>query len=199
MAASRGASSPAAPALDEFRHFCHGLTQCNLTCHPCPKRFPPYSPAWLAAPRTWVRAAVLQLERLAGATNPARLPEPPVSYQLQGKWTHMLAFRGNFASKSRRYSTTMGRLRFARRRFERARAFSPNGVVDIATLEQDLAQDQTTLVINDWRFVGTGWITEGDGVLAAEASAVARKHANAKRSARSCAASGTTGTSDTAA
>ena len=87
----------------------------------------------------------------------------------------MLAFRGHFASKSRRYSTTMGRLRSARRRFERARAFSPDGVVDIATLDQDLAHDQTTLVINDWRFVGTGWNTPGDAVLVAETSAIARE------------------------
>ena len=36
----------------------------------------------------------------------------------------------------------------------RARAFSPDGVVDVATVDQDLADDQTTLVINDWRFVG---------------------------------------------
>lgn len=146
-----------------------------------------------------VRATVVQLAELAYGTYPPGIPEPPNPYLLLGKWAHMLAFRGHFASKSRRYSTTMGRLRSARRRFERAKAFSPDGVVDIVTLDQDLAQDQTTLVINDWRFVGTGWITEGDGVLAAEASEVARKHANAKRSARSCAASGTTRTSDTAA
>lgn len=104
----------------------------------------------------------------------------------------MLAFRGHFASKSRRYSTTMGRLRSARRRFERAKAFSPDGVVDVAALDQDLADDETTLVINDWHFVGTGWITSGDVVLAAEASAVVLERANAKRSARGRDSSGAT-------
>jgi hypothetical protein len=37
-------------------------------------------------------------------------------YQLLGKWVHMLGFRGHFASKSRRYSVTLGALRRARRR-----------------------------------------------------------------------------------
>jgi hypothetical protein len=105
----------------------------------------------------------------------------------------MLAFRGHFASKSRRYSTTMGRLRSARRRFERARALSPDGVVDVVALEQDPPDDdETTLVINDWRFLGIGWITSGDAVLAAEASAVVLKRAAAKRSAQGRASSGST-------
>jgi hypothetical protein len=58
-------------------------------------------------------------------------------------------------------------------------------VVDVATLDGEFAQDETTLVINDWRFAGTGWITAGDAILAAEASARAREYASAKRSARS--------------
>ena len=37
-------------------------------------------------------------------------------YELLGKWAHMLGFRGHFASKSRRYSITLGALRRARRR-----------------------------------------------------------------------------------
>jgi hypothetical protein len=134
-----------------------------------------------------VRATVFQLSELADITYPPGLPESPNPYLLLGKWAHMLGFRGHFASKSRRYSTTLGRLRSARRRFERAKAFSPDGVVDVATLDQDLADDQTTLVINDWRFVGTGWVTAGDAALAAEASAKAREYANAKVAARSSA------------
>jgi hypothetical protein len=139
-----------------------------------------------------VRSTVMQLSELADNTYPPGLPDPPNPYGLLGKWAHMLGFRGHFASKSRRYSTTLGRLRSARRRFERARAFSPDGVVDVAALDQDLADDETTLVINDWRFVGTGWITPGDAALAAEASAKAREYANAKRPARSCAVTGVT-------
>ena len=127
-----------------------------------------------------VRATVFQLVELADNTYPPGLPEPLNPYMFLGKWAHMLGFRGHFASKSRRYSTTMGRLRFARRRFEHAKDISPDGVVDIAALAQDHADDQTTLVINDWRFVGSGWITEGDAVLAAEASALVREQARTK-------------------
>jgi hypothetical protein len=93
----------------------------------------------------------------------------------------MLGFRGHFASKSRRYSTTLGRLRSARRRFERAKAFSPDGVVDVAALDQELVHDDTTLVINHWQFEGTGWITAGDAVLAAEASAKTREYYASRR------------------
>jgi len=127
-----------------------------------------------------VRATVVQLCGLADNTYPPGLPDPPNPYALLGKWAHMLGFRGHFASKSRRYSTTMGRLRSARRRFEHAKALNPDGAVDVAALDQDLADDETTLVINDWRFIGTGWITAGDAALAAEASTRAREHATAR-------------------
>ena len=145
-----------------------------------------------------VRSTVMQLAELASITYPPGLPDPPNPYLLLGKWAHMLAFRGHFASKSRRYSTTMGQLRSARRRFERAKALSADGVVDVAALSQDPAEDETTLVISDWQFIGTGWITAGDAVLAAQASAVAREHASPKRSARGCASSATARTLSTA-
>jgi len=128
-----------------------------------------------------VRATVLGLSELAYRTYPPGLLEPPDPYLLLGKWAHMLAFRGHFASKSRRYSTTMGRLRSARRRFEHAKAFSPDGVVDVTALDQDLADDETTLVVNDWQFVGTGWTTPGDAVLVAETSAITREYAGVGR------------------
>ena len=127
------------------------------------------------------RSTVLQRSELADHTYRPGLPELPDPYWLLGKWAHMLGFRGHFASKSRRYSTTLGRLRSARRRFERAKAFSPDGVVDVAALDQELVDDDTTLVINHWRFVGTGWITAGDAVLAAEASAKTREYDASKR------------------
>ena len=42
--------------------------------------------------------------------------DPDGPYELLGKWAPMLGFRGHFASKSRRYSLTLGALRRARRR-----------------------------------------------------------------------------------
>jgi hypothetical protein len=124
-----------------------------------------------------LRATVFQLAALAEQTYPSGLPEPPNPYLLLGKWAHMLAFRGHFASKSRRFSTTMGQLRSARRRFERATELIPHVVLDPTNLERHFNEDEETLVINDWRFVGTGWITPGDAVLVAETSAIAREHA----------------------
>ena len=89
----------------------------------------------------------------------------------------MLGFRGHFASKSRRYSTTLGRLRQARRDHVRRTAEPlPGGEpvrvgddADLAELEAD-----TTLVVGSWRFAGIGWLTAGDAALAAASAARAR-------------------------
>ena len=43
------------------------------------------------------------------------------AYKGWGRWVDMLGYRGHFASKSRRYSTTLGRLRQARRDHTRRR------------------------------------------------------------------------------
>ena len=42
------------------------------------------------------------------------------AYDGLGRWLHMLGFRGHFATKSRRYSVTLGGLRSARRRWQTA-------------------------------------------------------------------------------
>ena len=44
--------------------------------------------------------------------------DPKTPYRKLGDWAHMLGFRGHFSTKSRRYSTTLGRLRRARHRFQ---------------------------------------------------------------------------------
>jgi len=93
------------------------------------------------------------------------------------RWTHMLGFRGHFASKSRRYSTTLGALRAARtehqRRLERIRhGLDPDD------------PDDTTLVIADWQFAGRGYETSGDALLAASAAARARDRRTAAHDAR---------------
>jgi len=106
--------------------------------------------------------------RLADGADELYPPGGPFDnpYRLLGKRSHMLGFRGHFASKSRRYSTTLTRIRGARRRYQRARASNPNGVVDVAALDQDLDTEETTLVIGSWRFAGTGWATDGDAAMA---------------------------------
>ncbi|MEW2070786.1 replication initiator [Streptomyces sp. NPDC007346] len=74
------------------------------------------------------------------------------------KWAHMLGFRGHFSTKSRRYSTTLGALRDARRtwRTEQARAH--------ASLPE--SDTTTTLVVGHWDYLGTGY-SPGAALLAA--------------------------------
>ena len=103
-------------------------------------------------------------------------------YLCLGKWVHMLGFRGHFASKSRRYSLTLGRLRQARRRYARllADAARTGAPLDVADLENRLLaedDDATTLVIGSWTYAGTNWPHTGDHALALAAAARAREHA----------------------
>ena len=106
-------------------------------------------------------------------------------YLLLGKWVHMLGFRGHFATKSRRYSVTLGRLRRARQRAQVLIAASrESGVpVDLAALDADLLRDEeegTTLVVGHWQFLKAGWDTAGDEALARAAAARAREYAQHK-------------------
>ncbi|MBA2560045.1 MAG: hypothetical protein H0V07_09190, partial [Propionibacteriales bacterium] len=118
-------------------------------------------------------------ERAHAAARKTNASESP--YELLGKWVHMLGFRGHFASKSRRYSVTLGALRRARRRAQALIADSrANGrPLDLAALEADLLADdenETTLVVGHWQYVSSGWATEGQRVLAMAAAARAREY-----------------------
>lgn len=48
-------------------------------------------------------------------------------------------------------------------------------------------QDETTLVIGSWSFVGTGWDTQGDVELARAAAAQAREYAQHQAKSKSVA------------
>jgi hypothetical protein len=107
--------------------------------------------------------------------------DDPGPYERLGKWVHMLGFRGHFATKSRRYSITLGALRRARRRAQAliAEHKAEGRPLDLAALEADLLADneeETTLVIGHWSYAGTGWATEGERVLAIAAAARAREY-----------------------
>jgi len=86
---------------------------------------------------------------------------------------HMLGFSGHFSTKSRRYSTTLGKLRAARRPTTRA------GVRVISAAEYDTAEhldDESTLVIDGhWTYQGSGWLTTADAALAHASAAAARE------------------------
>jgi hypothetical protein len=73
----------------------------------------------------------------------------------------MLGFRGHFATKSRRYSTTLRALRTARVTWRR---------------RLDGHREETTLIVGTLSYAGTGWRTPGDELLALSAATRAREH-----------------------
>ncbi|MEV5824816.1 replication initiator [Spirillospora sp. NPDC052242] len=75
------------------------------------------------------------------------------------EWAHMLGFRGHFSTKSRRYSTTLGRLRAARVEHN-ARQH------EITTGRLPLTDDDHVLVVSHWRYLGQG-MTPGEALLTA--------------------------------
>jgi hypothetical protein len=76
----------------------------------------------------------------------------------------MLGYRGHFATKSRRYSTTMCALRAARRDWHRRQ--HP---------QAQCYRDQTIVTVTDPEWAGRGWRTTGDALLALSATARARE------------------------
>lgn len=108
--------------------------------------------------------------------------DPDAPYGLLGKWAHTLGFRGHFATKSRRYSVTLGQLRRARQRAQarRAEANSTGTPIDLRQLEAELLadeEDETTVVIGSWAYAGSGWANGGETALAVAAAARAREYA----------------------
>jgi hypothetical protein len=92
------------------------------------------------------------------------------------RWAHMLGFGGHFLTKSRRYSITFALLRDQRVVYRRTVTSGP---------ERDAAAAgvPTTLVVNFLQFVGAGWKTPADAMLANTSAAMAREHQQAAREA----------------
>ena len=96
-------------------------------------------------------------------------------YRGWGRWVDTLGFRGHFSTKSRRYSTTFGRLRQARRDHATHRDNTPRHEVPVQVVaDDDMVDDESTLIVGSWRFAGMGWLTSGDAALAAASAARAR-------------------------
>jgi hypothetical protein len=98
-----------------------------------------------------------------------RVP-PPRGHPTRGlpalrRWAHMLGYRGHFATKSRRYSTTLRVLRAARRDWVRRQ--QPTAKARRATGH--------VVTITDLQWAGRGWRTTGDALLALSAAARARE------------------------
>jgi len=121
-----------------------------------------------------LRRLQARLRQLAGRASFAALTADKDPYCGWSRWVDMLGFRGHLATKSRRYSTTLGRLRQARRDYAR-RSHARPGDAPTSWADQDHDDpEETTLVIGSWRFAGMGWLTSGDAALAAAAAARAR-------------------------
>jgi hypothetical protein len=88
----------------------------------------------------------------------------------------MLGFGGHFLTKSRRYSVTFRLLRETRAIWQRTQTSGP---------EQSTPDTKapTVLVVNFLEFVGAGWHTTGDAILANTAAAMAREQRQAAREA----------------
>lgn len=86
------------------------------------------------------------------------------------KWAHMFGFGGHFATQSRRYGPTRTTLKTIRRIWrhthQKARAIH-------RTAEH--LDNETTLIVGQLTYAGTGWHTTGDAILASNAAARARE------------------------
>ncbi|GAA3786584.1 hypothetical protein GCM10022226_00850 [Sphaerisporangium flaviroseum] len=73
-------------------------------------------------------------------------------------WAHMLGYRGHFSTRSRRYSTTIGKLRALR--VDHARQH------EITTGRLPILPEDVPVKITHWRYAGRG-LSAGDAALAA--------------------------------
>ncbi|MER5701008.1 replication initiator [Micromonospora sp. NPDC002296] len=89
----------------------------------------------------------------------AGLDTKPNVYAGLRRWAHMLGYGGHFLTKARRYSVTFGLLRDTRAVYRRT--------------EHDDTAD--TITVGTLAFVGSGWLTNGDALLANTAAAQHRE------------------------
>ncbi|MEH0825188.1 MULTISPECIES: replication initiator [unclassified Micromonospora] len=78
------------------------------------------------------------------------LDTKPNPYAGLRRWAHMLGFGGHFLTKARRYSVTFGLLRDTRATYRRIEDDEPADTITVGTLA----------------YLGAGWLTEGDALLA---------------------------------
>ncbi len=98
--------------------------------------------------------------------------EEPGPYEGLRRGAHQYGFNGHYSTKSRHYSTTLTRLRNARR------VAAIHGVNPTAIQPHELGAEHeatATVVLADWTYRGTGWLTTADAALALAAAAAARE------------------------
>lgn len=90
------------------------------------------------------------------------------------RWAHMLGYGGHFATKSRRYSTTLTALRNVRRAFQLGQQ-PKDPPADELPRDHDRDSEHAEIVVTH-TFDGVGWLTTADAQLANTAAAKAREH-----------------------
>jgi hypothetical protein len=96
------------------------------------------------------------------------------------RYTHQLGFHSHYASKSRRYSTTLTVLRHRRTLYQRAKHRELRGLPPDEPADE---LDQGDELVTDWTYEGTGWLTKGDAALADSIAARTREGRQAAREA----------------
>jgi hypothetical protein len=91
-----------------------------------------------------------------------------------------LGYRGHVLTKTRRYSTTFGALRQARkdwRQHPRGTGLDPDATVRQLDADDDPAGDEADIVVErNWRYVGSGYLDADTAARAMTAAALAREH-----------------------
>jgi len=107
-------------------------------------------------------------------TEPA--PEPtrrgPSTFRGLRRWAHRFGFGGHFFTKSHRYTATFTYKRQQRIAYRRNTA-PATGPIDP---DRPPSTQDTVLQVNFLEFVGAGWHTAGDALLANTSAALAREH-----------------------
>jgi hypothetical protein len=111
-------------------------------------------------PSSRIRFA-LELQSLRCAPHYRKLIEAAwaLSYQ---KWAHCLGYGGHPLTKSRRFSTTFGQHRAARKDHRRAERH-PDGELDPWGR---IIDENLVLLLGDWHYVGSGYAASGSHALA---------------------------------
>ena len=121
----------------------------------------------------------------ADDTHPGRLidacwslgsPEAGPDWERMRRWAHQLGYGGHFFTKSRRYTATFRAVRAVRRTWIRRHA-------DLDTQ----ATDDAAVVVTSWAYLGIGWRTTGDALLAQTSAALARERRRIAREEAICA------------
>ena len=89
------------------------------------------------------------------------------------RWAHMLGFGGHWSTKSRRYSTTLGRLRQARTTYRHRARYGDAVPLDAWGRPFD---DDQVVILKQWTYTGSGYRTVPEALLADQLAAQARDH-----------------------